>query len=206
MTQKTVILWDIDDTLNVHGRVSHWPGTWVETTVTRDEVPHLFDGLPELCQKFDLRVSQELLNAISSLEEEHSNIQNLWLSAWMEESCTIFAHRIGFSCGQAWDCLRVKEDEFTLDPVEGKEWWKVTALREFLEDNPDTRVIWVDDLIDFNEETEAANRLLAKEFEERLTIIGVIPGIGVTPDVFSFLKRVATQKWESGVFIWESGW
>jgi hypothetical protein len=199
---KVVVFWDIDGTVNVNGRVSLWNGEWLIDSVTRTEVPELFEGIPERFQKFDLRVNQSLLNVITVLGE-HPNVENAWLTAWEEHACTVFSPKFNFAAGKKWLSLAAPEDSFTLDPVKDKVWWKTQALREFLTDNPDTRVIWVDDLIDSDPKVEADNRELNEEFEDRLAMVGVYSFKGVTPDSFNFIKKLATERWQAGMFIFE---
>lgn len=199
---KVVVFWDIDGTVNVNGRVSLWNGEWLTGVVTRTEVPELFEGIPEKFHKFDLRVNQSLLNVITVLGE-HPNVENAWLTAWEDHARTVFSPKFNFAPGKNWFSLNAPEDSFTLDPVEDKIWWKTQALREFLTENPDTRVIWVDDLIDSDSKVEADNRKLNEDFEDRLAMVGVYSFKGVTPDSFSFIKKLATERWQAGMFLFE---
>jgi hypothetical protein len=199
---KVRIFWDIDGTLSVNGRASLWNGEWLTNIVTRSEVPALFEGLPEKFQHFDLKVNNELLQCISALDE-HPDVVNAWLTAWEEHACKVFAPKFGFTIGKSWHSFTAPDGSFSLDPVEGGIWWKTSVVREFLIENPDARVIWVDDLIDSDEAVEAANRQLNDDFEGRLAMIGVIAHKGVTPDSFAFIKRLAMEKWEAGMFLFE---
>lgn len=199
---KVLVCWDIDGTVNVNGRGSHWKGEWVTSVVTRSEMPSLFEGLPDKFQQFPLRVNQELLEAMVELDS-HPEVSNAWLTAWETEACTVFSPKFNFQNGEKWFSFVAPDGSFSLDPVEGSVWWKTTAVREFLKENPDTRLIWVDDLIDSDDDVEAANRLLHSEFEDRLAMVGVMAHVGVTPDVFNFIKRLATEKWQSGMFIFQ---
>jgi hypothetical protein len=199
---KVFVLWDIDGTINVNGRASFWNGEWLTSMVTRSEVPALFEGLPEKFNKFDLRVNSELLESIADLDE-HPEVVNAWLTAWEEHACKVFSPKFDFIIGESWASFIAPEGSFTLDPVEGAVWWKTAVVREFLTANPDARVIWVDDLIDSDEDVEAANRLLNDEFKDRLAMVGVIAHKGVTPDVFAFIKKLAIEKWQAGMFIFQ---
>lgn len=199
---KVVVFWDIDGTVNVNGRVSLWNGEWLTNSVTRSEVPELFEGMPERFRKFDLRVNQSLLNAISSLGE-HPDVENGWLTAWEDRACSVFSPKFNFTVGETWQSLLAPAHSFTLDPTETAIWWKTEALREFLIANPDTRVIWIDDLIDSEYRVEADNRQLIEEFEDRVAMVGVYAFKGVTPDSFNFVKKLATERWQAGMFIFE---
>lgn len=199
---KVFIFWDIDGTVNVNGRVSLWNGEWLHEIVTRTEVPALFEGLHEKHQQFDLRVNRELLESLSALDT-HPDVVQGWLTAWEAEACTVFSPKFNFIPGKSWHSFKAPEGSFSLDPIEGKTWWKTTAVREFLTANPEARVIWVDDLIDSDEVTEADNRKLNEDFAGRLAMVGVIAHKGVTPDSFNFIKRLAVDKWEAGMFIFE---
>lgn len=199
---KVVVFWDIDGPVNVNGRGSHWSGEWLLSSVTRTEVPELFEGIPEKFQEFSLRVNQSLLNVITVLGE-HSNVENAWLTAWEEHACTVFSPKFNFAAGEKWQSLVAPEDSFTLDPTEHAIWWKTEALRLFLTENPDTRVIWVDDLIDSDSKVEADNRKLIEDFEDRVAMVGVYAFKGVTPDTFNFIKKLATERWQAGMFIFE---
>jgi hypothetical protein len=199
---KVFIFWDIDGTLNVKGRVTQWQGEWLTNVVTRKELPALFEGLSEKHQEFTLRVNQSLLESLISLDS-HPDVVNGWLTAWETEACTVFSPKFKFSNGESWFSFTAPEGSFSLDPLAGGVWWKTEAIREFLKTNPEARVIWVDDLIDSDEDVEAANRLLHSEFEDRLAMVGVMSHLGVTPDVFTFIKRLATEKWQSGMFLFE---
>jgi hypothetical protein len=199
---KVVVLWDIDGTLNVNGRVSLWSGQWLTDVVTRDEAPALFEEIPERFRHFDLRVNSELLNSIAALDE-HPNVENGWLTAWEEEARTIFSPRFNFPIGEEWLTLKAAPGEFTLDPTAETIWWKTQSLRQFLEMNPDIRVIWVDDLIDSDFKTEFNNRKLNEDFPGRVAMVGVYAFKGVTPDSFNFIKRLATERWQAGMFIFE---
>lgn len=200
---ETLICWDIDGTVNVNGRgSSQWTGEWLSSIVTRDEMPSLFEGLPEKFQQFPLRVNRALLEAIASLEE-HPEVTNAWLTAWEADACAVFSPKFNFLHGKEWFAFKAPEGSFSLDPVEGAIWWKTAILREFLKENPDTRVIWVDDLIDSDDTVEAENRLLHSEYEDRIAMVGVVAHKGVTPDVFAFIEKLATRKWQAGMFIFE---
>lgn len=199
---KVFVLWDIDGTVSVKGRISLWNGDWITNIVTRTEVPALFEGLDEKFQQFNLRVNQSLLDSITSLDE-HPNVTNAWLTAWEAEACTVFAPKFNFSNGENWHSFIAPNGSFSLDPVEGVIWWKTNVVREFLTANPDTRVIWVDDLIDVDDNVEAENRKLNEEFEGRLAMVGVIAHKGVTPDSFNFIKKLATENWQAGMFLFE---
>lgn len=200
---KVFILWDIDGTLNVHGRISLWNGEWLSDTVSRTEAPHLFAGLDEKHQEFELRVNASLLDEITALGN-CSGVVNAWFSAWSQAACTVFSPKFNFDVGEKWESFTMPtESELETIPAENKPWWKTESLRAFLTDNPDARVIWVDDLIDANEEVEEANRKLAEDFDGQVAMIGVIPHLGVTPDSFAFIRRIATERWTSGVFIFE---
>jgi hypothetical protein len=199
---KVCVFWDIDGTVNVNGRISLWNGEWLTNVVTRTEVPALFEGLHEKHQQFNLRVNSELLESLVALDE-HPDVVNAWLTAWEADACTVFSPKFNFKNGENWHSFKAPAGSFSLDPVEGAVWWKTTAVREFLTANPDTRVIWVDDLIDADEATEAANRKLNEDFENRLAMVGVIAHKGVTPDSFNFIKRLAIDNWQAGMFIFE---
>jgi hypothetical protein len=199
---KVFVFWDIDGTINVNGRISLWNGQWLTNTVTRKEVPALFEGLADKHQSFNLRVNQTLRESVTALDE-HPNVVNAWLTAWEEDACKVFSPKFNFPNGENWHSFTAPEGSFSLDPVEGAIWWKTSVVREFLIENPDARVIWVDDLIDSDEAVEAANRQLNDDFEGRLAMIGVIAHKGVTPDSFAFIKRLAVEKWEAGMFLFE---
>lgn len=199
---KVFVFWDIDGTLNVKGRIDLWQGQWLTSIVTRTEVPALFEGLADKHQQFNLRVNKSLLESVMSLDE-HPDVVNAWLTAWEAEASTVFSPKFNFKNGESWHSFIAPEGSFSLDPVEGALWWKTTVVRNFLVDNPDARVIWVDDLIDADDNVEAENRKLNEEFEGRLAMVGVIAHKGVTPDSFNFIKRLATEKWQAGMFIFE---
>lgn len=199
---KVIVCWDIDGTVNVNGRVSHWSGEWLIDSVTRTEAPALFEGLPEKFQQFHLRVNQSLLDSIDSLGD-HPDVENAWLTAWENDACTIFSPKFDFTVGETWQSLNADEDSFTLEPTGDAVWWKTQAVRKFLTENPDTRMIWIDDLIDSDPKVEADNRKLNEDFEGRLAMVGVYAFKGVTPDCFNFIKRLATERWQAGMFIFE---
>lgn len=189
-----LILWDIDGTLNVHGKANHWSGEWVTNTVTRAESPSLFEHFPAKFETIKLRVNQALMDDFSSLNAPH--ISHQWLSAWEQEASTLFAPKVGFTAGEHWAAVL---------PV-GKEdsvWWKTEAVRAILETNPEQKVIWVDDLIDSTETIEEHNRQLNEDFPRRLAMVGLTAHHGVTPDVMNFIRRLAMESWQSGMFIFE---
>lgn len=199
---KVIVLWDIDGTLNVNGHVTLWSGDWLTGVVTRDEAPALFEELPERFKNFNLRVNSELLDSIVALDE-HPNVENGWLTAWEDEARNIFSPKFNFAIGKDWLTLKAAPGEFTLDPTDEKVWWKTQSLREFLESEPEARVIWVDDLIDTDFKTEADNRKLIEDFPDRVAMVGVYAFRGVTPDSFNFIKKLATENWQAGMFIFE---
>jgi hypothetical protein len=196
------VLWDIDGTLSVNGRGKHWNGINLTNTVTRTEVPELFEGIPERFQTFALQVNEDLLRSITDLEKNH-DVTNGWLTAWEECAVSVFSPKFNFTVGENWKALTAAEGEFTLDPTDESVWWKTKALRRFLEDNPDERVIWVDDLIDTDTKVERDNRKLIEDFENRVAMVGVYSFKGVTPDVSRFVKKLATEQWQAGMFIFE---
>lgn len=196
------ILWDIDGTLNVHGRISLWPGKWAESKVTREEAPELFTGVPAKFQEMPLRVSETLLESITALSTQ-PGITSCWFSAWGEKACSVFSPKFRFIAGQLWSSFEDKTSFQSSNSDEPGVWWKTAALREFLLTNPEVRVIWVDDLLDDNESVEEGNRSLVADFGDRVAMVGVMPHVGVTPDVFNFIERLTTTGWESGFFIWE---
>jgi hypothetical protein len=193
-----LVLWDIDGTLNVHGRGNHWAGQWLLNTVTRQEVPALFAGMPEKFQEFKLRVNEDLLTDFSSLSVP--GVTHQWLTAWEQEAKTVFSPKFGFSAGEAWDSISpVHHDHEEETGV----WWKTTAVREILSSSPETKVIWVDDLIDHTDRIEEDNRQLNLDFPDRLAMVGVMAHQGVTPDVFAFIKHLAMVKFQGGMFLFE---
>lgn len=194
---ETLILWDIDGTLNVHGKGQHWNGEWILNTVTREESPALFEHFPEKFQTIDLRVNQALLSVFSSLDAPH--IEHRWLTAWEQEACTLFCPKVGFPKGGSWEVVMPGENATTESAV----WWKTESVRRLLSENPEAKVIWVDDLIDSTESMEEGNRQLNEDFPGRLAMIGVMAHQGVTPDVFSFVRRLATEQWQAGMFLFE---
>lgn len=193
-----LVLWDIDGTLNVHGRGNHWAGQWLLNTVNRQEVPALFDGMPEKFQQFELRVNEDLLAVFSSLESP--GVTHQWLTAWEQEAKTMFSPKFGFSAGEAWDSVSPAHPDHE---EETGIWWKTTAVRDILSSSPDTKVIWVDDLIDHTDRMEEDNRQLNQDFPDRLAMVGVMAHQGVTPDVFAFIKRLALVKFQAGMFLFE---
>lgn len=195
---EVAVLWDIDGTLNVHGRGNHWAGEWILNTVTRQEVPALFAGMPERFQQFDLRVNSSLLSDLSSLEAP--GVTHQWLTAWEQEAKTVFSPKFGFLAGEAWDSISPAH------PAHEEEtgvWWKTTAVREILSSDPAAHLIWVDDLIDHTDRIEQDNQQLLIDFPDRLAMVGVMAHQGVTPDVLSFVKRLALVKFQAGMFLFE---
>lgn len=199
---EVFILWDIDGTLNVHGRVTSWPGKWSESLVARQEAPELFSGVPEKFHDMPLRVSDALLDSMTSLSAQ-SGVTSCWFSAWGEKACSVFSPKFGFSAGQSWFAFADTSSLKPSNPEQPEVWWKTSALREFLIANPGARVIWVDDLLDDNENYERDNHSLLADFGDRVAMVGVMPHVGVTPDVFSFINRLATSHWENGLFVFE---
>lgn len=198
MLSPTVILWDIDETLNFQG-TSRWPGDLTVSSVSRIDSPSLFEKVPESIKHFDLRVSDDLMKAITELDKI-SHIENKWITTWGSHARTVFSNRVGLDCGQHWSELLESEVKDSDSP---SVWWKTLAVRSFLNENPDSRVIWIDDLLDHTVEIETDNQKLADDFPDRVALIGVPPHCGVTPDIFAFVKRLATDAWKSGVFIFE---
>lgn len=196
--EEVTILWDIDGTLSVLGRGSQWPGEWMHDIVTRQEVPALFAGMPERFQQFNLRVNSGLLADFSSLEAP--GVTQQWLTAWEQEAKTVFAPKFGFSAGQSWESISPSNPDH--EEATGI-WWKTTAVRKLLQENPDHKIIWVDDLIDHTESIEEHNRQLNDDFPGRLAMVGVMAHQGVTPDVWIFIKRLAMTKFQAGMFLFE---
>lgn len=189
-----LILWDIDGTLNVHGKTNHWPGEWATNTVTRHESPALFEHFPQKFDLIKLRVSQGLMDNFSSLFLP--NISHQWFTAWEQEAPTLFAPKMGFEAGTTWPVVLPVSEETGV-------WWKTEAVRAMLSKNPALKVIWVDDLIDTTEHIEDDNRRLNEDFPGQLAMVGVMPHQGVTPDVFAFIRNLTTGKWQDGMFIFE---
>lgn len=198
MLSPIVILWDIDETLNFHG-TSRWPGNLTVSTVNRTEAPSLFKNMPNAIHHFDLRVSENLMTAITELDKI-SHIDNKWITTWGSHARSIFSKRVGLDCGQHWGDLLETEVK---DEESASVWWKNLAVRNFLNQNPDSKVIWVDDLLDHTVEIEDDNQKLVDDFPDRVALIGVPPQCGVTPDIFAFIQRLAMRQWKSGIFIFE---
>lgn len=189
-----LILWDIDGTLNVHGKANHWSGKWITNTVTRQESPALFEHFPQKFDTIALRVNEALLADFSSLNTSH--ISHQWLTAWEQESATLFCPKVGFTAGQSWKAILPAGEE-------SETWWKTEAVRSILTANPKQKVIWVDDLIDSTERLEADNRQLNEDFPGQLAMVGVTAHHGVTPDVMAFVRKLANKRWQDGMFIFE---
>lgn len=189
-----LILWDIDGTLNVHGKANHWSGQWITNTVTRQECPALFEHFPQKFDTINLRVNEALLVDFSSLTAPH--ITHQWLSAWEQDAATLFAPRVGFAAGQSWKAICQPGEETEI-------WWKTEAVRTILEAHPARKVIWVDDLLDSTEIIEDNNRQLNEDFPGQLAMVGVTAHHGVTPDVMNFVRNLAKVKWQAGMFIFE---
>lgn len=191
---EILLLWDIDGVFNVHGRGEHWNGEWIHNTVAREECPALFEHFPEKFQSLDLRVNQDFMDSFSSLNLPH--ITHKWLTAWEQDAATIFAPKVGFTQGEKWEAIV---------PVmpESEVWWKTEAVRNIMVENPSLKVIWMDDLIDSTDAMESDNRDLNEDFPGRLAMVGVMSHQGVTPDTFNFIKRLATDRWQAGMFLFE---
>lgn len=189
-----LILWDIDGTLNVHGKANHWPEQWITNTVTRAESPALFEHFPEKFDTISLRMNQGLIDVFSSLDLPH--ISHQWLTAWEQEAATLFCPKVGFEAGSSWPAVLPAGQENSI-------WWKTESVRNILEANSEQKVIWIDDLIDSTETIEEDNRRLNEDFPGRLAMVGLTAHHGVTPDVFSFIRNLSTGSWQAGMFIFE---
>lgn len=192
---KTLVLWDIDGTLNVHGRGQHWNGEWVTNTVTRAESPTLFASFPAKFETLTLRMNSALMQVFSSLSAPH--VEHRWLTAWEHEAVTLFCPKVGFEEGSQWEVITEPED------VPENRWWKTQAVRNLLSSDPELRIIWVDDLIDHDETIENENRQVVLDFPGQVAMVGVMAHQGVTPDVFNFVRRLATEQWQAGMFLFE---
>ena len=192
---KMLVLWDIDGTLNVHGKSPQWNGPWVTNTVTREESPALFENFPDKFETLELRMNADLMEIFSSLSAPH--LEHRWLTAWEQEAVTLFCPKMGFEQGAGWEV--VKEPE----AVPESTWWKTQAVRNLLSSDPELRIIWVDDLIDHDETVENENRQVVLDFPGQVAMVGVMAHQGVTPDVFNFVRRLATQQWQAGMFLFE---
>lgn len=63
----------------------------------------------------------------------------VWLTTWVHEARTMFAPAVGLNDFCALTDMRGSRDSRTVT------WWKYARVREFMEQDPHRRVVWLDD-------------------------------------------------------------
>lgn len=204
---KTVVLWDIDDTLNVHG-AARWPEEYTVNSVNRREHPSLFRNLPQTVDTISLRMSSKLNRELSEFDLI-PEVENHWITAW-QDLAHVFASKMGMPFAECWNSIQSEvavshvEELSDVEKVEQENtWWKTLAVRQLLTHSPETKVVWIDDMLDHTDSIETGNVKLVQDYPDRLLLVGVLPQYGVTPDVLSFVRKSVTSRWRSGLFIFE---
>jgi hypothetical protein len=85
-----------------------------------------------------------LVNSLNSLAEQE-DIELVWVTTWRDLARTHIAPGIGLN-GQDWRFL-TDGGEATghLWGTPGQTWWKLTAVRDDVRQDPVDRIIWIDD-------------------------------------------------------------
>ncbi len=147
-----IIFVDIDGVLNAltpyiskaHKEASGFE-TWKHFEVLREEYPHMFMYQNSYVEKYDINYAPELLQALSSLADEGSEIR--FLTTWGLDVHDVFCEKASFGVGRKWKTYK----EFTPSSVYWEDdiigtWWKHHILKTALVDNPDKNIVFIDDI------------------------------------------------------------
>ncbi len=198
---KIHILLDIDGTINPRGMSAAWRGQWSENTILNSEEPVFFESFPQNISSLTLRTNKELLDNLVRISEGQQ-VEMHWFTAWGHDARTIFCPKVGLDGGLAWNVIMPDDDSEDMHE-DSQNWWKTNTLKSFLDSHPDDQVLWIDDMVDIDDQMEDTHVALCEQFPDRLAIIGVPGHLGITPDIFSFIDRIVTSKWISGFMAWE---
>lgn len=198
---KTHILLDIDGTINPRGMFAPWNGIWSEHTILAIDEPDFFESFPQQISSLQLKINSELMGNLVSLSQA-TDVEMHWFTAWGNDTHAIFCPKIGFEEGLLWNIVLPPEGVESLHE-DSQGWWKTEAIRQFMAEHPNDNAMWIDDMVDLDDEMEKTNRGLCDEFPTRLAIIGVPGHLGITPDIFNFVKKISMTKWMSGFMAWE---
>lgn len=130
---------------------------------------------------FGIRYSPTLVARLNALAAR-PNVQMHWLTTWEHDARTELSPKIGLD-GEHWPVIGT---ELHYSNELGDGWWKWHAIRDFVDENQPTRVIWIDDDLTYDRK---AMEWLAAHHE----VFWVCPKThrGLTPSEMAYIERRA---------------
>lgn len=124
---KTTIYLDVDGVVNaVSKRTPKLNITGWETWKTKP-----VNGWPIL-------FSPEMIAALNELAVD-PDVTFKWLTTWTDDAAKVLSPAIGIN-GQDWEALEGEQHGW-----HGRDWWKLIAIRDDVEESDSERFIWIDD-------------------------------------------------------------
>lgn len=114
--------------------------------------------------------------------EAREDVQFHWLTTWRSNAPRLVAPVVGIN-GATWPVFDGDDEPASFNASWGGTrepagWWKLSCVESYFGDNPDCRVVWIDDDL-----FDSQARAFAKPLEEqgRIILIQPSPHLGLTP-------------------------
>lgn len=94
---------------------------------------------------FQIQYAQELIDQLNALAD-HEDVTICWLTTWEEQAPKELAPALGIN-GQNWEVLTGDVHAW-----QGRNWWKLNAIRDHVGEHQPDLAIWIDDDIKLERE------------------------------------------------------
>jgi hypothetical protein len=179
---RTYLITDVDGVINCETKDDdHWLDEW-GWGQSHGEAEALVANGAEEPQPFPLRWSPFLIFRLNRLVAIH-DVHPVWLTTWCELAQTRLPQITGLNCS-GWPVLGEREYDENRDG----EWWKLTALRNWYEQQTDEfRFVWIDDQL----RRRGCLLWTASLPEGQVLPINPVSRFGISPDEMDQIERFA---------------
>ena len=127
-------------------------------------------------RNYQIQYAQEIVDWLNTMDQRES-VTICWLTTWEEHAPEELAPALGID-GQHWEVLTGDQHQW-----QGRNWWKLNAIRDHVGEHQPDLAIWIDD--DIKLEREALN--WAAETQD-VTVISPDPLDGLTREDLGYIE------------------
>ena len=131
---KTIIYLDVDGVINA-----------IRNGTPSQKRTGFKDFRRTTVRSYQIQYAQELINWLNTTAE-HENVTIKWLTTWEEHAPQELAPALGIN-GQHWEVLTGDQHAW-----QGRNWWKLNAIRDHVGEHQPDLAIWIDDDIKLERE------------------------------------------------------
>lgn len=187
---RTYVICDVDGVINVTTRGStNWTQRWGWGPEHGAE--KVLIGNENEIKPMNLRWSPELISRLNILSKR-PGVDFIWLTTWEQLAPAHLQQVMGLDC-EDWPVLG--NEEYVLDSYSsmehapGREWWKLTAIRNWYADqmveDEDFRFVWLDD----NLRRHGCLLWTASLPRNRVLTINPVSMFGINPEQMETIER-----------------